>query len=88
MAGYQAERGQAERCVSCPVGRYKAEPGEGECDICPASSKALFAGSVECRCNKGYYRGLADSKAAGCTRPPGPPRNLTVTRLDTGQVEC
>ena len=86
MAGYQAERGQAERCVSCPVGRYKAEPGEGECDICPASSKALFAGSVECRCNKGYYRGLADSKAAGCTRPPGPPRNLTVTRLDTRAV--
>ena len=55
----RAERGQAERCVSCPVGRYKAKPGEGMCD---ASDKALFAGSVECRCNTGYYRGLADSK--------------------------
>ena len=55
----RAERGQAERCVSCPVGRYKAKPGEGKCD---ASDKALFAGSVECRCNTGYYRGLADSK--------------------------
>ena len=55
----RAERGQAERCVSCPVGRYKAKPGEGKCN---ASDKALFAGSVECRCNTGYYRGLADSK--------------------------
>ena len=26
------------------------------CDICPAYSKALFPGSVECRCNNGYYR--------------------------------
>ena len=56
MAGYQADRSSQEACVACDIGSYKPFPGEELCDICPAYSKALFPGSVECRCNNGYYR--------------------------------
>ena len=52
MAGYQADRSMRESCLSCHIGKYKAAPGEGECQICPPYSKALSAGSVECRCDK------------------------------------
>ena len=45
MAGYQADRSMCESCLSCPIGKYKAAPGEGECQICPPYSKALSAGS-------------------------------------------
>ena len=86
MAGYQADRSKQESCVACEIGRYKAQPGERECDICPPYSKALFAGSVECKCNTGYYRANSDPKNISCTRPPGPPRNLSITKVGTASV--
>jgi len=86
MAGYQADRSKRESCLSCPIGKYKAAPGEGECQICPPYSKALFAGSVECRCDKDYYRALSDPKSVACTRPPSRPRNLTLTKVDTSSA--
>ena len=50
--------------------------GDAKCEICPAHSQALFAGSVECRCNDNFYRAGGDPKSYGCTRPPSAPRNL------------
>ena len=47
------------------------------------SFQALFRGSVECRCNKGFYRRVGDNKSESCTRPPTRPRNLTVTKVMT-----
>ena len=86
MAGYQADRTTQESCVACEIGRYKSLPGERECDICPPYSKALFAGSVECKCNTGYYRATQDPRNISCTRPPGPPRNLSITKVGTASV--
>ena len=86
MAGYQAERSSKEACVACEVGSYKPFPGESSCDICPPYSKALFPGSVECRCNSGYYRSSQDPRNVSCSRPPSAPRNLTLTKVDTNSV--
>ena len=86
MAGYQADRSNRESCLSCPIGKYKAAPGEGECQICPPYSKVLFAGSVECRCDKDYHRAVSDPKSVACTRPPPRPRNLTLTKVDTSSA--
>ena len=44
--------------------------------------QALYAGSVECRCNEGYYRAQPDPRTAACTRAPSAPRNLTRRFLD------
>ena len=86
MAGYQADRSGQEACVACDIGSYKAAPGEALCDICPPYSKALFPGSVECRCNSGYYRAVADPRNVSCSRPPSAPRNLSLTKVDTNSV--
>lgn len=44
--------------------------------------QALYAGSVECRCNEEYYRAQPDPRTAACTRAPSAPRNLTRRFLD------
>ena len=75
MAGYEADDA-GTACKPCTVGRYKDSVGDAKCEICPAHSQALFAGSVECRCNDNFYRAGGDPKSYGCTRPPSAPRNL------------
>lgn len=60
MAGYQAERGKSECCVSCPVERYKSKPGKGECNICCTSRKAVVWTAIS-----------TSITTAGCTWPPG-----------------
>lgn len=68
----------------CPPGKFKHRVGEDRCQTCPEFSNAPYAGSVECRCQEGYYRALKDEKSAPCTRkytlqttytPPPPPNN-------------
>jgi Eph receptor B1 len=88
MAGYEADRisGPSSSCRECPVGKFKASPGESFCTICPPHSEALFSGSVECRCNKGYYRAKEDDRSSACTRPPSAPRNLSLTSVDPNKV--
>ena len=81
MAGYEADEA-SQTCRACPVGRFKHQTGNGACLLCPAHSQALYEGSVECRCNEGYYRAPADPRTADCTRPPTSPRNLTYKFLD------
>jgi len=88
MAGYESSRqtSQGQGCVECPIGKYKGGPGDGLCSICPPHSKTRFRGTVECRCNRGYYRGPEDDKEQGCTRPPSRPRNLTANKIDAYSV--
>lgn len=85
MAGYDADDAETV-CKACTVGRYKNSVGETSCEICPAHSQALFGGSVECRCNDGFYRASADSKAESCTRPPSAPQNLHFRFLDDTRI--
>ena len=82
----QADRSNTAVCVACDIGSYKPNPGEAQCDICPPYSKALFPGSVECKCNNGYYRSSSDFRNVSCSRPPSAPRNLTLTKVDTRSV--
>merc|ERR1712223_1249264 len=81
MAGYEADEA-SQTCEACPVGRFKHTSGDGPCLICPPHSQALYAGSVECRCNDGYYRAPSDSRTSACTRPPSAPRNVTYRFID------
>ncbi len=81
MAGYEASDSGRE-CKACPVGRFKDSVGDDTCHICPAHSQALFGGSVECRCNDGFYRAPGDSKSDACTRPPSAPQNLHFRFVD------
>ena len=81
MAGYEADDA-GTACKPCTVGRYKDSVGDAKCEICPAHSQALFAGSVECRCNDNFYRAGGDPKSYGCTRPPSAPRNLHFRFVD------
>merc|ERR1712223_770636 len=81
MAGYEADEA-SQTCEACPVGRFKHTSGDGPCLICPPHSQALYAGSVECRCNDGYYRAPPDSRTSACTRPPSAPRNVTYRFID------
>ena len=85
MAGYEADDA-GTACRPCTVGRYKDSVGDAKCEICPAHSQALFAGSVECRCNDNFYRAGGDPKSFGCTRPPSAPRNLHFRFLDDSRI--
>ena len=75
-------------CSPCPIGRFKHEAGNGDCQLCPAHSQALYAGSVECRCAEGFFRpqGDGDSKAQGCQRPPQAPRDLRASPANATSV--
>jgi len=88
MAGYESDRisGPSLACGECPVGKFKSSPGDTYCKICPPHSEALFSGSVECRCNTGFYRSNTDDRAAACTRPPSAPRNLSMSVIDPSKV--
>ena len=85
MAGYEADDA-GTACKPCTVGRFKDSVGDAKCEICPAHSQALFAGSVECRCNDNFYRAGGDPKSFGCTRPPSAPRNLHFRFLDDSRI--
>lgn len=76
MAGYESDEG-AQECRQCPVGRYKHTSGAAACQICPPHSQALHLGSVQCRCNSGYFHAPTDPRTSACTRPPSEPQNLT-----------
>ena len=81
MAGYEADEA-SQTCKECPIGRFKHTSGDDPCLICPPHSQALYPGSVECKCNDGYYRAPSDPRKSACTRPPSAPRNITYRFID------
>ena len=81
MAGYEADEA-SQTCKDCPIGRFKHTSGDDPCLICPPHSQALYPGSVECKCNEGYYRAPSDPRKSACTRPPSAPRNITYRFID------
>ncbi|TMS00931.1 Ephrin type-A receptor 7 [Larimichthys crocea] len=80
--GYEA--GETDmRCRACPSGQFKARPGPGGCDLCPANSVAMIPGSAYCLCRPGYHRADSDPLHAACTRPPSAPRSIVSQINDT-----
>ncbi|XP_014678676.1 PREDICTED: ephrin type-A receptor 5-like [Priapulus caudatus] len=60
--------------------------GNGHCDFCPAHSSSNTIGSQECECETGFYRAAIDARSSPCTRPPSPPRNLSMVFSDQATV--
>ena len=40
----------------CQKGTFKAQIGDEACSPCPARSTTMYRGSIECRCEHGWYR--------------------------------
>lgn len=83
MPGYEP---LGQSCQVCPPGTFKPSPGSELCGPCPTHSTALYRGSTECRCDRGYYRASKDPKWFPCTQPPSAPQNLTIKDVDQSSV--
>ncbi|XP_067128268.1 ephrin type-B receptor 2-like isoform X2 [Centruroides vittatus] len=83
MAGYESI---GHICQVCPVSTFKSSVGDVKCSPCPQYSTAPYKGSLECRCDDGYYRASKDPKAMPCTQPPSAPQNLSVSFVDQSTV--
>ncbi|NWV04150.1 EPHA3 protein, partial [Ptilonorhynchus violaceus] len=64
-AGYE-ERGFA--CQACRPGFYKASAGNVKCAKCPPHSSTYEDASLNCRCEKNYFRSEKDPPSMACTR--------------------
>ncbi|OQV14108.1 Ephrin type-A receptor 4-A [Hypsibius exemplaris] len=73
-------------CKPCPAGKYKAEIGDGSCVNCPDFSSSSSPGSVDCRCQKGFFRAPSDLKSMSCSQPPSSPQNVSIDKLDQTSV--
>uniref|UniRef100_A0A8C3GED4 Ephrin type-A receptor 3 n=1 Tax=Cairina moschata TaxID=8855 RepID=A0A8C3GED4_CAIMO len=74
-AGYE-ERGFA--CQACRPGFYKASAGNVKCAKCPPHSSTYEDASLNCRCEKNYFRSEKDPPSMACTTPSP----ITVIRKD------
>ncbi|RWS16488.1 ephrin type-B receptor 1-B-like protein [Dinothrombium tinctorium] len=83
MPGYEPV---GQTCQVCPPSTFKPVVGDELCGPCPAHSTAPYRGSIECRCDHGYYRAPKDPKWFACTQPPSAPQNLTLTLIDQFSV--
>ncbi|KAF8791659.1 Ephrin type-A receptor 4 like protein [Argiope bruennichi] len=83
VAGYEPVD---QSCQLCSMGTYKENVGDELCMPCPLHSTATFTGSVECQCDKNYYRSPKDPKSWPCTEPPSKPLNLSETFVDQSSV--
>ncbi|GIY55178.1 hypothetical protein CEXT_373122 [Caerostris extrusa] len=83
VAGYEPVD---QSCQLCSIGTYKENVGDELCMPCPLHSSATFAGSIECQCDKNYYRSPKDPKSWPCTEPPTKPLNLSETFVDQSSV--
>ncbi|KAM7181863.1 ephrin type-A receptor 3 isoform 1-T1 [Macrochelys suwanniensis] len=82
-AGYE-ERGY--ECQACRPGFYKAFAGNVKCAKCPPHSSTYEDGSVNCRCEKNYFRSERDPPSMACTRPPSAPRNVISNINETSVI--
>ncbi|XP_021143418.2 ephrin type-A receptor 3 isoform X3 [Columba livia] len=82
-AGYE-ERGFA--CQACRPGFYKASAGNVKCAKCPPHSSAYEEASLNCRCEKNYFRSEKDPPSMACTRPPSAPRNVISNINETSVI--
>ncbi|XP_074828643.1 ephrin type-A receptor 3 isoform X4 [Natator depressus] len=82
-AGYE-ERGF--ECQACRPGFYKAFAGNVKCAKCPPHSSTYEDGSVNCRCEKNYFRSERDPPSMACTRPPSAPRNVISNINETSVI--
>uniref|UniRef100_T1IPM1 Uncharacterized protein n=1 Tax=Strigamia maritima TaxID=126957 RepID=T1IPM1_STRMM len=85
MAGYEANI-ERQSCEVCPLGKFKYTVGDEKCQPCPDHSNAPYSGSVECRCEEGYYRAPKDPRSMPCTQSPTAPQNLTLSFVDQSAV--
>ncbi|XP_030327351.1 ephrin type-A receptor 3 isoform X3 [Strigops habroptila] len=82
-AGYE-ERGFA--CQACRSGFYKASAGNVKCAKCPPHSSTYEDASLNCRCEKNYFRSEKDPPSMACTRPPSAPRNVISNINETSVI--
>ncbi|XP_040424204.1 ephrin type-A receptor 3 isoform X8 [Cygnus olor] len=82
-AGYE-ERGFA--CQACRPGFYKASAGNVKCAKCPPHSSTYEDASLNCRCEKNYFRSEKDPPSMACTRPPSAPRNVISNINETSVI--
>ncbi|XP_065513522.1 ephrin type-A receptor 3 isoform X4 [Caloenas nicobarica] len=82
-AGYE-ERGFA--CQACRPGFYKASAGNVKCAKCPPHSSTYEEASLNCRCEKNYFRSEKDPPSMACTRPPSAPRNVISNINETSVI--
>jgi len=83
MAGYEPI---GQTCQVCQKGTFKAQIGDEPCLACPLHSTTLYRGSIECRCEHGWYRAEKDPKHYPCTQPASAPQHLTVGYVDQNVV--
>jgi len=83
MAGYEPI---GQTCQVCQKGTFKSQIGDESCSPCPARSMTMYRGSIECRCEHGYYRADKDPKHFPCTQPPSAPQHLTVGYVDQNVI--
>uniref|UniRef100_A0A674H0U0 Ephrin type-A receptor 3 n=1 Tax=Taeniopygia guttata TaxID=59729 RepID=A0A674H0U0_TAEGU len=81
--GYE-ERGFA--CQACRAGFYKASAGNVKCAKCPPHSSTYEDASLNCRCEKNYFRSEKDPPSMACTRPPSAPRNVISNINETSVI--
>uniref|UniRef100_A0A3Q3WA84 receptor protein-tyrosine kinase n=1 Tax=Mola mola TaxID=94237 RepID=A0A3Q3WA84_MOLML len=70
-------------CQPCRPGTYKASATDAYCTKCPPHSSSPQEQSIECTCEKGFYRAEADPRSMACTRPPSSPENPISTVNET-----
>lgn len=75
-----------ESSTVCQKGTFKSQIGDESCSPCPARSLTMYRGSIECRCEHGWYRADRDPKHFPCTQPPSAPQHLTVGYVDQNVI--
>ncbi|CAG5865455.1 unnamed protein product [Menidia menidia] len=67
-------------------GFYKSTLGNMECSKCPPHSFSHYEGSLNCGCEKNYFRAEGDPASMACTRPPSAPRNVISSINETSVI--
>ncbi|NXK29161.1 EPHA3 protein, partial [Arenaria interpres] len=71
---------------ACRPGFYKASAGNVKCAKCPPHSSTYEDASLNCRCEKNYFRSEKDPPSMACTRPPSAPRNVISNINETSVI--
>ncbi|XP_009576221.1 PREDICTED: ephrin type-A receptor 3 [Fulmarus glacialis] len=72
--------------AACRPGFYKASAGNVKCAKCPPHSSTYEDASLNCRCEKNYFRSEKDPPSMACTRPPSAPRNVISNINETSVI--
>nr|XP_013805462.1 PREDICTED: ephrin type-A receptor 3 [Apteryx mantelli mantelli] len=78
--------GIGDIALFCRPGFYKAFPGNVKCAKCPPHSSTYEDGSLNCRCEKNFFRSEKDPPSMACTRPPSAPRNVISNINETSVI--